>query len=163
MKLCLTKRCLAQAFEGRTRSGSFVPPAGPSRFRGTAWETAHALAGWHFGHTKCCESKSNIIRSFLTHRRQTVDMSDSASRSADASDVSGSSRLPSTIEKSHLADSGNGSFTSSDRELSAGGGDHSRESPQPQPVHHTSAPLQDRLVHATADLASLAENDDRSR
>ena len=90
-------------------------------------------------------------------------MSDSASRSADASDVSGSSRLPSTIEKSHLADSGNGSFTSSDCELSAGGGDHSRESPQPQPVRDTSAPLQDHLVHATADLASLAENDDRSR
>ena len=45
VKLCLTKRCLAQAFEGRTRSGSFVPPAGPSRFGGTAWETAHALAG----------------------------------------------------------------------------------------------------------------------
>ena len=90
-------------------------------------------------------------------------MSDSASRSAAASDVSGSSRLPSTIEKSHLADSGNGSFTSSDCELSAGGGDHSRESPQPQPVRDTSAPLQDHLVHATADLASLAENDDRSR
>ena len=90
-------------------------------------------------------------------------MSDSASRSAAASDVSGSSRLPSTIEKSHLADSGNDSFISSDCELSAGGGDHSRESPQPQPARHTSAPLQDHLVHATADLASLAENDDRSR
>ena len=90
-------------------------------------------------------------------------MSDSASRSAAASDVSGSSRLPSTIEKSHLADSGSDSFTSSDRELSAGGGGHSGKSPQSQPVHHTSAPLQDHLVHATADLASLAENDDRSR
>ena len=90
-------------------------------------------------------------------------MSDSASRSAAASGVCGSSRLPSTIEKSHLADSGNDSFTSSDRELSAGGGDHRRESPQPQPARHTSAPLQDHLVHATADLASLAENDDRSR
>ena len=90
-------------------------------------------------------------------------MSDSASRSAAASDVSGSSRLPSTIEKSHLADSGNDSFISSDCELSAGGGDHSRESPQPQPGRNTSAPLQDHLVHATADLASLAENDDRSR
>ena len=90
-------------------------------------------------------------------------MSESASRSAAASDVSGSSRLPSTIEKSHLADSGSESFTSSDRELSVGGGDHSGKSPQPQPARHTSAPLQDHLVHATADLASLAENDDRSR
>ena len=90
-------------------------------------------------------------------------MSDSANRSAAASDVSGSSRLPSTIEKSHLADSGNDSFTSSDCELPAGGGDHSRESPQPQPARHTVAPLQDHLVHTTADLASLAENDDRSR
>ena len=90
-------------------------------------------------------------------------MSDSASRSAAASDVSGSSRLLSTIEKSHLADSGNDSFISSDCELSAGGGNHSRESPQLQPAHHTVAPLQDHLVHATADLASLAENDDRSR
>ena len=90
-------------------------------------------------------------------------MSDSASRSAAASDVSGSSRLPSTIEKSHLADSGSESFTSSDRELSVGGGDHSGKSPQSQPAHHTSAPLQDHLVHATADLAPLAENDDRSR
>ena len=90
-------------------------------------------------------------------------MSDSASRSAAASDVSGSSRLPSTIEKSHLADSGSESFTSSDRELSVGGGDQSRKSPQPQPARHTSAPLQDHLVHATADLAPLAENDDRSR
>ena len=90
-------------------------------------------------------------------------MSDSASRSAAASDVSGSSRLPSTIEKSHLADSGSESFTSSDRELSVGGGDHSGKSPQPQPARHTSAPLQDHLVHATADLAPLAENDDRSR
>ena len=90
-------------------------------------------------------------------------MSDSADRSAAASDVSGSSRLPSTIEKSHLADSGNDSFISSDCELSARGGDHSRESPQPQPGRNTSAPLQDHLVHATADLASLAENDDRSR
>ena len=90
-------------------------------------------------------------------------MSDSANRSAAASDVSGSSRLPSTIEKSHLADSGNDSFTSSDCELPAGGGDHSRESPQPQPARHIVAPLQDHLVHATADLAPLAENDDRSR
>ena len=90
-------------------------------------------------------------------------MSDSASRSAAASDVSGSSRLPSTIEKSHLADSGNDSFISSDCELSAGGGDHARESPQPQPVRNIVAPLQDHLVHATADLASLAENDDRLR
>ena len=90
-------------------------------------------------------------------------MSDSADRSAAASDVSGSSRLPSTIEKSHLADSGNDSFISSDCELSAGGGDHSRESPQPQPARDIVAPLQDHLVHATADLASLAENDDRSR
>ena len=90
-------------------------------------------------------------------------MSDSADRSADASDVSGSSRLPSTIEKSHLADSGNDSFTSSDCELPAGGGDHSRESPQPQSARHIVAPLQDHLVHATADLAPLAENDDRSR
>ena len=90
-------------------------------------------------------------------------MSDSASRSAAASDVSGSSRLPSTIEKSHLADSGNDSFISSDCELSAGGGDHARESPQPQPARDIVAPLQDHLVHATADLASLAENDDRSR
>ena len=46
-------------------------------------------------------------------------------RMAMCSDVSGSSRLPSTIEKSHLADSGSESFTSSDRELSVGGGDHS--------------------------------------
>ena len=90
-------------------------------------------------------------------------MSDSASRSAAASDVSGSSRLPSTIEKSHLADSGSESFTSSDRELSVGGGEHSGKSPQSQPADHTSAPLQDLLVHATADLAPLAENDDRSR
>ena len=90
-------------------------------------------------------------------------MSDSANRSAAASDVSGSSRLPSTIEKSHLADSGNDSFTSSDCELPAGGGDHSRESPQPQPARHIVAPLQDHLVHTTADLAPLAENDDRSR
>ena len=90
-------------------------------------------------------------------------MSDSANRSAAASDVSGSSRLPSTIEKSHLADSGSESFTSSDRELSVGGGDHSGKSPQTQPARHTSAPLQDHLVHATADLAPLAENDDRSR
>ena len=91
-------------------------------------------------------------------------MSDSADRSAAASDVSGSSRLPSTIEKSHLADSGNDSFISSDCELSAGGGDHSRESPQPQPVRDTSAPLQEHLVHTTATLSEhLAENDDRLR
>ena len=108
-------------------------------------------------------TKSNIFRTFLTHRRQTVDMSDSASRSADASDVSGSSRLPSTIEKSHRVDNGSESFISSDCDLSATGGDHSVKSPEPQPARHTSAPLQDHLVHATADLAPLAENDDRSR
>ena len=108
-------------------------------------------------------TKSNIFRTFLTHRRQTVDMSDSASRSAAASDVSGSSRLPSTIEKSPLADSGNDSFISSDCDLSATGGDHSEKSPEPQSARHTSAPLQEPLVHATASLSNhLAENDDRS-
>ena len=91
-----------------------------------------------------------------------MDMSDSASRSAAASDVSGSSRLPSTIEKRHFVENGSESFISSDCDLSATGGDHSVKSPEPQPARHTSAPLQDHLVHATADLAHLAENDDRS-
>ena len=90
-------------------------------------------------------------------------MSDSASRPADASDVSGSSRLLSTIETSHLVDNGSESFISSDCDLSATGGDHSVKSPEPQLARHTSAPLQDHLVHAAADLASLAENDDHSR
>ena len=90
-------------------------------------------------------------------------MSDSASRPADASDVSGASRLPSTIERSHLVDNGSESFISSDCDLSATGGDHSEKSPEPQSARHTSAPLQEPLVHATASLSDhLAENDDRS-
>ena len=85
-------------------------------------------------------------------------MSYSASRSADAS-VSDSSRLPSTIEKSHLAGDGSDSNISSNCDLSVQGGGHSMESPDTQPARHTAAPLQDHLVHT----ASLAGNDDSLR